>query len=54
MTKGMTNLNKTKAELVFEMLLSLNASGRTPHCGNVSIAITQYDMLVKEGIVKEE
>lgn len=50
----MTNLNKTKAEIIFELLLSLN-KGNTSYSGDrVELAIRQYYDLVQKGIIKED
>lgn len=54
-----TNLGKTREELIFDLLISLNngdsgyiTSGdeATPR---IDIAIAQYDALVKRGVVRE-
>lgn len=48
-----TNLNKTKEEIIYELLLSLN-NGNTGCADNrVEFAIAQYDSLIKNGIVNE-
>ena len=56
----MTNLNKTKEEIIFELVLSLNKgdSGYATGYGSddsprVENAIIQYNALVKAGIIKE-
>ena len=56
----MTNLNKTKEEIIFELVLSLNQgdSGYATGYGSsdsprVNSAIIQYNALVKAGIIKE-
>lgn len=52
----MTNLNKTKEAIIFEILLSLNKGDvgfRDPEM-RVQLAKEQYSELVKQGIVVEE
>lgn len=55
----MTNLNKTKEEIIFELVLSLNRgdSGFLWSCGKadqrIKAAISQYESFVEEGIIKE-
>lgn len=55
----MTNLNKTKEEIIFELVLSLNR-GDSGYIWNgnkaderINTAIAQYESLVEKGIVKE-
>ena len=55
-----TNLNKTKEEIVYELLLSLN-NGDSYYVQNdgsamprISLAIAQYNALVEKGIIVEE
>lgn len=55
----MTNLNKTKEEIIYELLLSLN-KGDSYYCleglsgaPRVNVAIAQYESLVEEGIIVE-
>jgi len=55
----MTNLNKTREEIIYELLISLNQGD----CGylwvgkeatpKIDLAIAQYDALVKRGVIKE-
>lgn len=56
----MTNLNKTKEEIIYELLISINQGNSdylrsdgeaTPR---VDLAISQYEALVKRGIIIEE
>ena len=56
----MTNLGKTKEEIIYELLVSINqgnsdylrASGKaTPR---VDLAIAQYEALVDRGVITEE
>lgn len=49
----MTNLKKTKEEIIYEILLSLNKGGRGYVEDRVEDAIEQYEELVEEGIIKE-
>ena len=50
----MTNIGKTKAEIIFDLVLSMNRGG----CGTIAdrpyYAIEQYERLVKKGIIVEE
>lgn len=52
----MTNLNKTKEKIIFEILLSLNNGdvGYRDAESRVQLAKEQYDELVKQGIVIDE
>lgn len=55
----MTNLNKTKEEIIYELLLSLNQGDSYYVLGDncsprVDVAIAQYEYLVKKGIVTEQ
>ena len=45
----LTNLGKTKAEIILELLISLNQSGT----GSTLDAIAQYEVLVEKGIIIE-
>ena len=55
----MTNLGKSREEIIYEILLSLNkgdsdyAYNGTEATPRIDLAIAQYDALVKRGIVKE-
>ncbi len=49
----MTNLNKTKEEIIFELLLSLNKGDCRYAEDRVGIALSQYEDLVEEDIIKE-
>lgn len=55
----MTNLGKSREEIIFELLISLNQgdSGYVKSGNDISpridIAIAQYDELVKKGVVFE-
>lgn len=48
-----TNLGKTKAEIILEILLSINKGDISYHGSRVCEAIIQYDELVKKGIIVE-
>lgn len=49
----MTNLNKTREEVIYELVLSLN-NGNCSYIGDrVEIAIRQYDEFVRHGVIKE-
>lgn len=49
----MTNLNKTREEIVYELLISLNHGNSSYVQDRVRLAIDQYDELVQRGIVKK-
>jgi hypothetical protein len=49
----MTNLNKEREEIIYELLLSLNNGNSCYTNERVSLAMEQYDELVKNGIVTE-
>jgi hypothetical protein len=49
-----TNLGKTKEEIIFELLKSLNQGNSGYVDGRIDKAIEQYDDLVSEGIIVEE
>ncbi len=49
----MTNLNKTREEIIYELVLSLNNGNVCYTNDRVMIAIDQYDELVKNGIVEK-
>lgn len=49
-----TNLGKTKEEIIYELLLSINR-GNTGYCADrVDLAITQYNYLVQKNIIIEK
>ena len=49
----MTNLNKTREEIIYELVLSLN-NGNCSYIGDrVEIAIRQYDEFVRCGVIKD-
>ena len=49
----MTNLNKTREEIIYELVLSLN-KGNCGYSGDrVDMAIRQYDEFVRCGVIKE-
>ena len=48
-----TNLGKTREEIIFEILLSLNKGNSECVDYRVSNAIRQYNQLVKNGFVVE-
>ena len=50
----MTNTGKTKAEVILELLLSLNRSGSGYINERVRYACDQYNTLVERGIIEEE
>lgn len=56
----MTNLKKSREEIIYELILSLNQwnSGYTSNNGDgtprVDLAIAQYEAMKKRGIIKEE
>lgn len=56
MNKTYTNLKKTKEQIIYELVISLN-QGDSYYCsGNndrINIAIMQYEKLVNEGVIKE-
>lgn len=49
-----TNLGKTKEEIVYEILLNLNRGNSGCIDSRVKYAIEQYNLLVEQGIIKEE
>jgi len=49
----MTNLGKTKEEIVYELVLSLNQGDTCYTKDRVCLAVTQYNQLVEEGIIEE-
>jgi hypothetical protein len=50
----MTNLNKTKEEIIYELVLSLN-KGNCGYSGDrVDMAIRQYNSLVNFGLIKDK
>lgn len=49
----MTNLNKEKEEIIYELLLSLNNGDSCYASERVEIAMAQYDTLVKNNIITE-
>lgn len=49
----MTNLNKTKEEIVYELVLSLNKGDSYYVNQRVDVALEQYNKLVEKGIIKE-
>lgn len=49
----MTNLNKTKAEIIYELLLSLNRGDSSCITDRVMFAEHQYGQLVENGIIVE-
>lgn len=49
----MTNLNKTKEEIVYELVLSLNQGNSCCVEDRVDLALAQYEHLVEERIVVE-
>ena len=49
----MTNLNKEKEEIIYELLLSLNKGNSCYASERVEVAMAQYDTLVKNKIITE-
>ena len=49
-----TNLGKTKEEIIYELLLSLNKGNNGYYADRVYAAIYQYNQLVTENIIVEE
>ena len=55
MTSISTNImNKSKAQIILELVESLNKGDSGPIEHRVKWAVDQYDRLVKLGIIKEE
>lgn len=50
----MTNLNKTREEIIYELVLSLNNGNSSYVNDRVELAIDQYDKLVEKDIIKED
>lgn len=50
----MTNIRKTKAEIILELVLSLNKGDSYYINQRVGVAVEQYNKLVDLGIIKEE
>ena len=50
----MTNLNKSKEQIVYELLLSLNNGNNGYSSNRVNGAIEQYEQLIEKGIVVED
>ena len=50
----MTNLKKTKEEIIYEILLSLNNGNSGYIDERVKYAIKQYEQLVEQKIIKED
>lgn len=50
----MTNLNKNREEIIYELLLSLNNGNSCCADERVELAIAQYDSLVKNKIITEQ
>ena len=49
----MTNLNKTKEEIIYELLISLNQGNSGGASTRVDVARKQYELLLEEGVIKE-
>ncbi len=49
----MTNLNKTREEIIYELVLSLNKGDSYYAAQRIDLAIEQYNALVKNKIVTE-
>ena len=50
----MTNVGKTKAEIILELVISLNRGDTGGNYDRVGFAVRQYEQLVDRGIIKEE
>lgn len=50
----MTNTGKTRAEIILELVVSMNRGNSDYINDRVASAIYQYDQLVRSGIIKEE
>ena len=51
-----TNIGKTKAEIILDLIMSLNAGDSSyvaPASHRIDLAIEQYNQLVKAGIIEE-
>lgn len=48
----MTNLNKTKEEIIYELVLSLNNGNCCYANERVKIAVSQFNELVDNGYIK--
>lgn len=53
MGQAVTNLNKTKEEIIYELVLSLNQGSSSYASDRVNIAVIQYNKMVENGIIKE-
>lgn len=49
----MTNLGKVKAEVILDLVISLNRGNSGYIDERVQYAIEQYDKLVESGVIKE-
>ena len=49
----MTNLNKEKEEIIYELLLSLNKGNSCYASERVEVAISQYNALIENKIITE-
>lgn len=50
----MTNLNKTKEQIIYELLISMNNGDNACYDDRLQYAMKQYEQLVKNKIVVEE
>ena len=50
----MTNLNKSKEQIIYELLISMNNGNNACYDDRLQYAIEQYEQLVEKGIVVEE
>jgi len=50
----MTNLNKTREGIIYELLLSLNQGNSGDASMRVEVATTQYELLIGKGLIKEQ
>ncbi len=49
----MTNLNKTREEIIYELVLSFNKGDSCVPEDRVRLAVAQYTDLVNEGVINE-
>ena len=50
----MNNLGKSKSEIIYELVLSLNKGNSMNLDNRVYYAIMQYNQLIEAGIIEEE
>lgn len=49
----MTNLNKTREEIIYELVMSLNKGNCGYSLDRIDTAIRQYNEFVRCGVIKE-